>query len=84
MAYFAAHGIDKILLVEDDPAVRETLHRLLCGAGYAVLATDDPDHACALLDNKIVNKIVHAMGLDFRFPKNRSGLHVLEFARAHY
>ena len=75
--YFAG-GVDTILLVEDDSAVRQILHRLLNGAGYVIIATGDPDYACDLLNDCVI----HALILDVRLPKNRSGLEVLARARA--
>ena len=77
MSHFAG-DVDTILLVEDDTAVRQSLHRLLKKAGYLILATADPDHACELLNDCAI----HALVLDVRLPNNRSGLEVLGRARA--
>ena len=38
----------RILIVEDDPRVREVLHQALAGAGYEVVATRDGEEALAV------------------------------------
>jgi two-component system, OmpR family, phosphate regulon response regulator PhoB len=66
-----------ILLVEDDPAVREVLRRAFAAAGYAVIDTDDPDRAC----EGVQEASVHGLVLDVRLSRSRTGLEVLRFIR---
>jgi PAS domain S-box-containing protein len=47
--YSEEGGSETILLVEDDPAVRQATTRILTSAGYRVLATASPVEALALL-----------------------------------
>lgn len=66
-----------VLLVEDELGVRESLGRFLEANGYEVLTAADVDHAFELLGFSSVEALI----LDVRFPGDRSGLEVLEFAR---
>ena len=44
-----AHGVETILLVEDDPAVRRVTARLLSAQGYRVLSTGGGEEALRVL-----------------------------------
>jgi len=43
-------GKETILLVEDDPQVRELTHDVLCARGYTVLAAEQPSRALTICD----------------------------------
>jgi len=66
----------RILVAEDDVALRSVLQRSLREAGYVVDATDDGDAALRYLQHHDYDVAV----LDWRMPK-KSGLEVLEEAR---
>ncbi len=44
----SSHGSETILLLEDEPAVREALQRILAAAGYTVHAAGNADEAVAV------------------------------------
>jgi DNA-binding NtrC family response regulator len=46
----ASRGKETILLVEDDPQVRELTHDVLTARGYTVLAAEQPSRALAICD----------------------------------
>jgi EAL domain-containing protein (putative c-di-GMP-specific phosphodiesterase class I) len=47
-----------ILVVEDDPQVRNLLERVLCDAGHEVRVSDDAEHALAALSNEVFGVVV--------------------------
>ncbi|MFG6447686.1 response regulator transcription factor [Roseateles sp. BYS180W] len=67
----------KVLLVEDDPTLREQLQRLLQSAGYAVLACDNGLSAWQLGDSEGCDAVVLDLGLP-----QLDGLSVLQRWRA--
>lgn len=66
-----------VLLVDDEPSVRETLGRYLQLCGYEVLTADNPDDAFKILGQSRVDAVI----LDVRLARERSGLEVLQFLR---
>lgn len=48
----------RVLLVDDDPLVRETMVLVLRGAGYGVLLADDGSHALELLRRETVDLVI--------------------------
>jgi len=69
----------RILIVEDDPALREVLQLTLGRAGHAVLAAADGREAAALYRTKPLDLVV----TDIYMP-NTDGLEVLIDLRAHH
>ena len=65
-----------ILVVEDNPDVREVLVRILGGAGYAVTTADDGDHGLALALERLPELVILDVGLP-----HRSGFQVAEELR---
>jgi PAS domain S-box-containing protein len=53
----SAGGSETILLVEDDPAVRRSVSRMLTSRGYVVLPAEDGDQACALVNERSDERI---------------------------
>ena len=66
-----------ILVVDDQPAVREMVRRTLEGSGYRVGAVEDVERGRKLLAQQPVSAIV----LDVHLAQNRSGLELLEWVR---
>jgi PAS domain S-box-containing protein len=66
----AADGTERVLLVEDDPAVRDALHRSLERHGYAVVAPATVDAAVARLRGPIA---VDVVVLDAELGARRTG-----------
>ena len=64
----AARG-ETILVVEDDPRVRELVRRILTAHGYAVLSASTPDEALALAGTDVA---IHLLLTDLVLPQ-RSG-----------
>ncbi len=75
-----AHGW-RILIVDDDPAVRRVLERYLDGVGFEVLVAVDVDDALDRLTGASLSAVV----LDLRMPdltgRRRTGLEVLSYLR---
>ena len=66
-----------VLVVDDQPAVREMVRRTLEGGGYRVGAVEDIERGRQLLAQEPVSAIV----LDVHLAQNRSGLELLEWVR---
>lgn len=66
-----------VLVVDDEPMVREVLARYLTHDGFEVVEAEDGDDAVALLDARSPDLVL----LDLMLPK-RHGLEVLRHARA--
>ena len=62
-----------VLVVDDEPGMRETLTDILEGAGYAVLVASDADSALAAFRRQPVDVVV----MDVRMP-GRDGVSVLQ------
>jgi CheY-like chemotaxis protein len=60
-------GAETVLLVEDEPAVRELARRVLEGRGYTVLAA--PDGAAALEAARIFSGPIHLLVTDLVMPR---------------
>ncbi len=73
----------RVLIVDDEPAIRTFLRRYLQEAGYIVSEAMDVDNALNALDQAPVDAVV----LDVRLPDpmgwGRTGLEVLAFIRLH-
>jgi adenylate cyclase len=73
----------RILVVDDEPGVRETLERLLGHEGFVVCASGGIDEALDELERTSFDAVV----LDVRMPDptggKRSGIDVLNFIRNH-
>ncbi len=54
-----------ILIVEDEPAIREIEKTLLEGKGFSVRMTEDPEEGLAILQKEKINLVV----LDIMLPK---------------
>ena len=71
-----------VLLVDDDPEIRETLSEYLCGRGLEVLLAGDGAQMKAVLDERSVDLVL----LDLNLP-GEGGLklmqHIRKFPRAH-
>jgi two-component system cell cycle response regulator len=68
----------KILLVDDDPTILETLSRFLTGQGFAVVAAPSGREALAALQAEAVSLAI----LDLKLP-DISGLELLAYVREH-
>jgi CheY-like chemotaxis protein len=69
----------KILVVEDEPEVREFLHDAFIEEGYDVVAVGDAKEALAALDPEIM-----VMFLDIKLPGEMDGLELCRKIRADY
>ncbi|GAB3317139.1 hypothetical protein GCM10027299_08200 [Larkinella ripae] len=67
----------KILLADDDPAIRKFLSQLLRKSGYQVLVASDGQEAISLLESE---QNLDLLVLDLMMPES-SGLDVIERAR---
>lgn len=74
-----AEGADRrILVVEDDPVLREVVCGLLEGAGWTPVPADHAAHAIALLDTQ---PPVHAMFTDIHMPGDLDGEALIHIVR---
>ena len=62
-----------VLVLDDEPFVRQAARRFLKGSGYACVEADTVDRAIELLHR---TKVIAAM-LDMRLPDGRTGIDVL-------
>lgn len=67
-----------VLIVDDEPTIRDTLHRYVDACGYRVVEASDVDDALDLL---ALNKVAVVI-LDVRLPTS-SGLELLAALRGH-
>src|SRR5579862_2032123 len=67
----------KILVVEDDTENRNAIVRVLSGAGYKTLDTDDAEKSLELISNRNIDILI----TDLRLP-NMDGLELLKRAKA--
>jgi DNA-binding response OmpR family regulator len=67
----------KVLLVDDEPMVRETGRRYLTRAGYTCIEAESIHRAVALISHTTVQAAI----LDVRLPGHVSGLDLLEAFR---
>ena len=70
-------GARKVLIVDDEAPVRESLRRYLKDVGYVVMEAADFDHALSALGAICVDAVV----LDVRLP-GRSGIELLQHLRS--
>ena len=71
----ASRGTETILVVEDDPALRQITRVFLESSGYTVLEAPDPAEAIRLASN--FQKTIHCLLTDFVLP----GMNGHELAR---
>lgn len=67
-----------VLIVEDDPTVREALEMLFTGEGYKTLAAGDGSAAAAILRGGVLPDVIVA---DYNLPGDRTGIEVISDAR---
>jgi signal transduction histidine kinase/CheY-like chemotaxis protein len=77
----AAGGEERILVVDDEPAVRKLLARILRARGYDVFETEDAHSALALLNS--ANKPMDLVVTDIVMP-SMSGIRLAEQIRAQW
>lgn len=79
----ADHTPVNVLVVDDDPKIREMLQRILSREGFAVRTAGSPNEAVNALQSASFEAVV----LDVRMPDpngvERSGIEVLTFMRNH-
>lgn len=72
-----------VLVVDDDPRIREVLQRILSHEGFVVRTAGSPDEAVNALQSASFDAVI----LDVRMPDptgmQRSGIEVLSFMRNH-
>ena len=73
----AADGTERVLLVEDDPAVRDALHRALERHGYAVVAPATVDAAVVRLRGPMAVDVV-VLDAELGAPRSAGGAAVLD------
>ncbi|HET6244317.1 MAG: response regulator [Bacteroidetes bacterium] len=69
----------KILIVDDDPIILETLSRILTADGFEVITASDGVKAFDLLEEKKIDMVIS----DIMMP-NMSGLGLLKILKEHY
>src|SRR3989338_8751692 len=69
--------LKKILVVDDDPVIAKSFHRVLSGKGYAVITAADGEEALRKLGTEAYDLVF----TDIRMP-GMSGLEVAERAKA--
>jgi DNA-binding NtrC family response regulator len=67
----------RILIVDDEPALRRTLERALCGQNYEVVAVADPHSAYQMLDESVFDLVM----LDLRLPLMAGDIFFLAIVR---
>ncbi len=72
----AVHLAGKVLVVDDDPVVRQILKRLLTSSGYRCVIAEDGPQAVSLLQAHCFNFIIS----DIEMP-NMDGFELLQYAR---
>jgi CheY-like chemotaxis protein len=79
----SAEGPAKIIVVDDEAAVRDTLKRLLALEGFDVCVAEGIDEAVAALEQTSVNAVVLDVHMPDSTGRQRSGIDVLRFIRNH-
>jgi CheY-like chemotaxis protein len=74
----AMNASRKVLVVDDDPAVRKSIDRVLTGKGYAVITAENGEEAMRKLNEEKYDLVY----TDIRMP-GMSGLDVAEQVKAH-
>jgi len=74
----AMNASRKVLVVDDDPAVRKSIDRVLTGKGYAVITAENGEEAMRKLNQEKYDLVY----TDIRMP-GMSGLDVAEQVKAH-
>ncbi|MDT8448533.1 MAG: response regulator [Wenzhouxiangellaceae bacterium] len=67
-----------VLVVDDQPDVREAMSLLLAGEGYRVLLAADPDEALRMLRDESVALVLFDMNYSRDTTSGREGLALLE------
>src|ERR1700685_25148 len=71
-------GLQKVLVVDDQPDVREALRLLLKGAGYAIETAESPNAALAAAAYRDHDLIVVDMNYTWDTTSGEEGLHLLD------
>jgi DNA-binding response OmpR family regulator len=66
----------RVLVIDDEAAIRETLQLLLEEDGYEVMNAQDGEEGLSMLDSQVVDLVL----LDFQLP-DRNGLEILQEIR---
>jgi PAS domain S-box-containing protein len=75
------HGCETVLLVEDEPSVRESTQRSLTANGYVVLAAGDADEARAIFRNRSAD--IHLLLTDVIMPGDSGPALAAELVKSH-
>jgi sigma-B regulation protein RsbU (phosphoserine phosphatase) len=75
-------GVQKVLVVDDQPDVREALRLLLKGAGYAIETAESPNEALAAAAYRDHDLIVVDMNYTWDTTSGEEGLRLLDRLRA--
>jgi sigma-B regulation protein RsbU (phosphoserine phosphatase) len=75
-------GLQKVLVVDDQPDVREALRLLLKGAGYAIETAESPNDALAAAAYRDHDLIVVDMNYTWDTTSGEEGLRLLDHLRA--
>jgi phosphoserine phosphatase RsbU/P len=75
-------GLQKVLVVDDQPDVREALRLLLKGAGYAIETAESPNDALAAAAYRDHDLIVIDMNYTWDTTSGEEGLRLLDHLRA--
>lgn len=82
MATETRMGVRKVLVVDDQPDVREALRLLLKGAGYATATAESPNEALAAVANQDYDLVVIDMNYTWDTTSGEEGLRLLDRLRA--
>ncbi len=58
-----ANCIQKILVVDDDPSIRQVMNELLTLAGYAVATAEDAETALTRIEKETIELLITDLGL---------------------
>jgi signal transduction histidine kinase len=75
------HGCETVLLVEDEPSVRESTQRSLTANGYVVLAAGDADEARTIFRNRSGD--IHLLLTDVIMPGDSGPALAAELVKSH-
>lgn len=73
-------GEEVVLVVEDDPLVREAVAVALCDLGYKIISAVNPDHAILFMQGGLEVDLIVS---DVKMPGNKTVLDMIEHAEQH-